>query len=107
MAHRDAGGPRLPRWVSVAGVIGELLLTGGLVVLLFVVYELFVTDLVNRASRATQPSAAPAVGRTAHDDGTPIAPSRTPAATPSQSCTSRDWGPTTSGSCWRAPPRRS
>jgi len=34
------------RWRTVAHTIGEVLLTGGLVVLLFVVYELFVTDLL-------------------------------------------------------------
>jgi len=52
VAHRDAGGPRVPRWVSVAGVIGELILTAGLVVLLFVVYELFVTDLINKGKQS-------------------------------------------------------
>jgi LPXTG-site transpeptidase (sortase) family protein len=36
--------PRGERWRLVARVLGELLVTGGLVVLLFVVYELFVTD---------------------------------------------------------------
>jgi sortase A len=34
------------RWRTVAGVVGELLVTGGLVVLLFVVYEVYVTDLL-------------------------------------------------------------
>ncbi len=38
---------REPRWRVVVRSIGELLVTGGLVVLLFVVYELFVTDLLN------------------------------------------------------------
>jgi sortase (surface protein transpeptidase) len=38
---RRAGG-----WRSAASVVGELLVTCGLVVLLFVVYELFVTDLI-------------------------------------------------------------
>ena len=52
MAHRHAGGPRVPRWVSVVGVAGELLLTVGLVVLLFVVYELFATDLINKGTQS-------------------------------------------------------
>jgi sortase A len=34
------------RWRTVARSIGEILVTGGLVVLLFVVYELFVTDVL-------------------------------------------------------------
>jgi sortase A len=34
------------RWRTVARTIGELFVTGGLVVLLFVVYEVFVTDLL-------------------------------------------------------------
>ena len=33
-------------------MVGELLLTGGLVVLLFVVYELFVTDLLNKGTQS-------------------------------------------------------
>jgi sortase (surface protein transpeptidase) len=35
------------RWRAVVRGVGELLITGGLIVLLFVVYELFVTDLLN------------------------------------------------------------
>jgi sortase A len=38
------GRPRGGRWRLVARGLGELLVTGGLVVLLFVVYEVFVTD---------------------------------------------------------------
>ncbi len=38
---------RNERWRTVVRTVGELLVTGGLVVLLFVVYELFVTDLLN------------------------------------------------------------
>jgi sortase (surface protein transpeptidase) len=34
------------RWRTVVQAIGEILVTGGLVVLLFVVYELYVTDLL-------------------------------------------------------------
>jgi sortase A len=34
------------RWRTVAHTLGEILVTGGLIVLLFVVYELFVTDLL-------------------------------------------------------------
>ena len=52
MAHADPGSGRAPRWLSVAGVLGELLVTGGLVVLLFVVYELFVTDLLNEGEQS-------------------------------------------------------
>ena len=39
--------PREPRWRGIVRGIGELMVTGGLIVLLFVVYELFVTDLLN------------------------------------------------------------
>jgi sortase (surface protein transpeptidase) len=38
---------REPRWRVVVRTVGELLVTSGLIVLLFVVYELFVTDLLN------------------------------------------------------------
>lgn len=37
--------PRPDRWRAVARVLGEVLVTCGLIVLLFVVYELWVTDL--------------------------------------------------------------
>ena len=55
MPHTELGGadvlspdapPRPERWRTVAQGIGEILVTGGLVVLLFVVYSLFVTDLI-------------------------------------------------------------
>src|SRR3954454_5745954 len=39
--------PAGERWRTVARTIGELLVTAGVIVLLFVVYELFVTDLLN------------------------------------------------------------
>ena len=39
--------PAGERWRTVVRTIGELLVTGGVIVLLFVVYELFVTDLLN------------------------------------------------------------
>jgi sortase (surface protein transpeptidase) len=39
--------PPVERWRTVVRSIGELLVTAGVVVLLFVVYELFVTDLLN------------------------------------------------------------
>jgi sortase A len=39
--------PREERWRTVVRTTGELLVTGGVIVLLFVVYELFVTDLLN------------------------------------------------------------
>jgi sortase (surface protein transpeptidase) len=38
---------REEHWRTVVRTIGELLVTGGVIVLLFVVYELFVTDLLN------------------------------------------------------------
>jgi sortase (surface protein transpeptidase) len=38
-------------WRSVARAAGELLLTGGLVVLLFIVYQVWVTDLLNRGEQ--------------------------------------------------------
>jgi sortase A len=37
---------RTDRWRTVARALGEILVTGGLVVLLFVVYEVYVTDLL-------------------------------------------------------------
>ncbi|WP_081788432.1 class E sortase [Candidatus Blastococcus massiliensis] len=37
---------RRPRWPGIARAAGELLVTAGLVVLLFVVYELLVTDVI-------------------------------------------------------------
>jgi sortase A len=40
------------RWRTVARAAGELLVTAGLVVLLFVVYELFVTDLLNESRQS-------------------------------------------------------
>jgi sortase (surface protein transpeptidase) len=44
-AHREA--PRDPLWRLLVRGAGELLVTAGLVVLLFVVYEVYVTDLLN------------------------------------------------------------
>jgi len=41
------GGARAGRWRTVVRGLGELLVTAGLVVLLFVVYEVCVTDLFN------------------------------------------------------------
>ena len=52
MAHAHPGHRRASRWPALAGLVGELLLTGGLVVLLFVVYELFVTDLLNEGKQS-------------------------------------------------------
>lgn len=52
MAHAHPGYGRAPRWGAVAGAVGELLVTGGLVVLLFVGYELFVTDLLNESKQS-------------------------------------------------------
>ena len=44
----EAGGTHAgERWRSVVRTVGELLVTAGAVLLLFVVYELFVTDLLN------------------------------------------------------------
>jgi len=42
---RRYGHPRRDRWRTVAGGLGQTLLTAGVVLLLFVVYELWVTDL--------------------------------------------------------------
>jgi sortase (surface protein transpeptidase) len=42
--HRPEPGPE--RWRTVLRTLGEVFVTGGLVVLLFVVHELFVTDLL-------------------------------------------------------------
>ncbi|MGY2076270.1 MULTISPECIES: class E sortase [unclassified Blastococcus] len=46
--EEPAGGPRRrePRWQVVSRGIGELFVTAGLVLLLFVVYEVYVTDLL-------------------------------------------------------------
>ena len=55
MTTHDAGVRRgRPRasLASAAGVVGELLVTAGLVLLLFVVYELFVTDLINKGTQS-------------------------------------------------------
>jgi sortase A len=56
-------------------VVGELLVTGGLVVLLFVVYELFVTDLLNRSEQSD-------LSQSLHEqwERTPSAPTTTPRA---------------------------
>jgi sortase A len=44
--------PKRPdRWRIAARTAGELLLTGGVVVLLFMVYEVYVTDLLNRGQQ--------------------------------------------------------
>jgi sortase A len=43
----EPGPVRGERWRTVVRTIGELLVTAGVIVLLFVVYELFVTDLLN------------------------------------------------------------
>ena len=51
MAHVHPDSRRAPRLADVAGVVGELLVTAGLVVLLFVVYELFVTDWLNEGEQ--------------------------------------------------------
>ena len=73
--------PRDPLWRTVARGLGELLVTAGLIVLLFVVYEVYVTDLLNdraqdqlsdqlRDQWDTDPTQAA---------GTPIAPQVEPA----------------------------
>ncbi len=79
----EQDGERHPsdRWRVLARGLGELLVTGGLVVLLFVVYALFVTDLLNERRQAQldeqvqaeweQPSAMPEVAEPAL--GAPIA----------------------------------
>jgi sortase (surface protein transpeptidase) len=43
---------RPDRWRSVVRTAGELVLTAGLVALLFVVYEVYVTDLLNRGQQS-------------------------------------------------------
>jgi len=69
--HRSPVAPRRePLWQRVARGAGELLVTAGFVVLLFVVYEVYVTDLLNDRQQdqlseeiqqqwADQPPAAP------------------------------------------------
>jgi sortase (surface protein transpeptidase) len=72
-----AARPRDPLWRQAARGVGELLVTAGLVLLLFVVYEVYVTDLLNQgrqgqlaeqihdqwdAAPASAPLTAPPVG---------------------------------------------
>src|SRR4051812_18872744 len=52
VADVPPGDRRVPRWVFLARALGELLVTAGLVLLLFVVYELFVTDLLNQKTQS-------------------------------------------------------
>jgi sortase A len=47
------GDVRPERWRTVAAGVGELLVTCGVVLLLFVVYELWVTDLLNQHTQTT------------------------------------------------------
>ena len=112
MAHADArraaaGAPRRAGGPSV-GAVGEVLVTGGLVVLLFVVYELFVTDLI---TDQRQGELSRASCTTEWDRGRPpTCPSRAelPAATPSPSCYIPRLGAgLPSASCSRAPTRSS
>jgi sortase A len=44
---------RADRWRTIARTLGELLVTGGFVVLLFGVYEVYVTDCSPTAVRTT------------------------------------------------------
>jgi len=76
-----AAPPRDPLWRTLARGLGELLVTAGLVVLLFVVYEVYVTDLLNDRQQGQlneqlhdQWDAGPAP-----EAGTPIAPQVEPA----------------------------
>jgi sortase A len=60
------------RWRTVARTLGELLVTGGLIVLLFVVYEVYVTDLLTNRKQDT-------LSQALHEDwkhraGAPVAP---------------------------------
>lgn len=73
--------PRDPLWRTLARGLGELLVTAGLVVLLFVVYEVYVTDLLNDRQQGQlneqlhdQWDAGPTA-----EPGTPIAPQVEPA----------------------------
>src|SRR5687768_12368619 len=45
-AKPEAGPAPTERWRTVVRTIGEVLVTGGLIVLLFVVYALYVTDVI-------------------------------------------------------------
>lgn len=73
---------RRRRWQRLAGALGELLVTGGLVVLLFVVYEVYVTDwqtaqrqeeLTQELQEDWQATAPAASGRTSVDLGDGLA----------------------------------
>ena len=107
MAPSRAHGRRVPdrparapgdRWRLVARSLGELLVTVGVVLLLFVVYELWVTDLFNAQAQNK-------LDQSLHDRwsaSAPLAPGttdhgRSPSARRSRSCTSRAWGRTTTG----------
>lgn len=63
---------RRPLWASTLGVVGELLITAGVLVLLLVVYELYITGIYTRAEQHklkkqieatfTPPPAVPSTG---------------------------------------------
>ena len=91
----DRGGrpARDPLWQVAARGLGQLLLTAGLVVLLFVFYEVYVTDVLNdrtqgrlsdeiqkqwAAAPATDPAADPAADQVAPPVGAPVAVVRIP-----------------------------
>ena len=87
MAHAAPRGSRAPGWGAVAGAVGELLVTGGLVVLLFVVYELFVTDLLT--AQRQRPAQSRSCARSGSPHRQPRSAARSPAsswATPSPCC---------------------
>ena len=82
----DDDRPRDPLWRRLTRGVGELLVTAGLIVLLFVVYEVYVTDYLNGRTQdhladqiqqqwdATAPSSAPGTAMTvAPDVGQPLA----------------------------------
>lgn len=75
--------------VSVLGVAGELLVTAGVVVLLFIGWQLWWNDMI---LAGTQTSAAQEQSREWHDRATDPAPSASAAPTPTASAAPEDFG---------------
>jgi sortase A len=71
--------PRDPLWQTITRGVGELLVTAGLILLLFVVYELWVTDLLNDRRQSALADEIHEQWGEAPAPGTPIAPQVAPA----------------------------
>jgi sortase A len=84
-SRRDRRAARRRRPVSVVGVFGEVLITGGVLVFLFIAWQLWWNDLVVAGEQA---SAAGQISQQWIDDaraaGTSATPTPTPTSTPSE-----------------------